>query len=94
MQRILMAALPLFLFAASGCDFFQHKEKFYTYCDANRLLHVRSEWLQQRRRRSDRLELLVERDVRLGLLLRPEQGRLRRGRLLHQQHRLYRRADL
>ena len=34
MQRILMAALPLFLFAASGCDFFQHKEKFYTYCDS------------------------------------------------------------
>ena len=35
MQRILTAALPLLLLAAaSGCDFFDHKEKFYTYCDA------------------------------------------------------------
>jgi len=34
MQRILMAVLPLLAFAAVGCDFFDHKEKYYTYCDA------------------------------------------------------------
>jgi len=34
MQRILMAALPLLMIALGGCDFFKHKEKFYTYCDS------------------------------------------------------------
>jgi hypothetical protein len=31
MRRIVMAVIPLL--AAAGCDFFDHKQKFYTYCD-------------------------------------------------------------
>src|ERR1700744_3153482 len=34
MQRMLMAVLPLLVFAAGGCDFFGHKDSYYTYCDA------------------------------------------------------------
>ena len=88
MQRILMAVLPLLVFAAGGCDFFWHKERFYTYCDATGCYTVRSERLRQRRRRADRLDLHGEQRVRAGLLLRPTNGTLHRGRVLRQRQRL------
>ena len=94
MQRILMAALPLFLFAASGCDFFQHKEKFYTYCDATGCYTCDQNGCANPVGVPTGLAVRLERPVRLGLLLRRGHRDLRRGRLLLGRCRLYGRHDL
>ena len=72
MQRILMAALPLFLFAASGCDFFQHKEKFYTYCDATGCYTCDQNGCSNAVGVPTGSSCSSDADVRLGLLLRRE----------------------